>query len=84
MKLLANPLKDHRAALDYYKTKKSIIYTIARPMGLKDDPLVTDYKESFDSIPPKAGSIPRASVAHFMVKALGDAKYENASVGISK
>ena len=84
MKLLANPLKDHRAAIDYYKTKKSIIYTIARPMGLKDDPLVTDYRESFDSIPPKASSIPRASVAHFMVKALSDAKYENASVGITK
>ena len=61
-----------------------LVYTIARPMGLKDDPLVTDYKESFDSIPPKTGSIPRASVAHFMVKALGDAKYENAFVGISK
>ena len=66
------------------QTKKSIIYTIARPMGLKDDPLVTDYRESFDSIPPKASSIPRASVAHFMVKALSDAKYENASVGITK
>ena len=53
-------------------------------MGLKDDPLVTDYRESFDSIPPKASSIPRASVAHVMVKALSDAKYENASVGITK
>ena len=53
-------------------------------MGLKDDPLVTDYKELFDSIPSKVGSIPRAIVAHFMVKALGVAKYENASVGISK
>ena len=83
MKLLANPLKDHRAALDYYKTKP-IIYTIARPMGLKDDPLSTDYAESFDSVPPKASSIPRASVAHFMVKALSDAKYENTSVGITK
>ena len=46
-------------------------------MSLKDD-------ESFDRIPPKASSIPRASVAQFLVKALGDAKYENASVGISK
>ena len=82
MKLLANPLKDHRAALDYYKTKP-IIYTIARPMGLKDDPLITDYAESFDSIPPKANSIPRASVAHFMVKTLSDSKYENASVGLA-
>ena len=83
MKMLANPLKDHRAALDYYKTKP-IVYTIARPMGLKDEPLAIDYNESFDGVPPKAASIPRASVAHFMVKALSDSKYENASVGIAK
>lgn len=83
MRLLKNALKDHRAALDYYKTK-SFTYTIARPMGLKDEPLITDYREAFEGVPPKAASIPRASVAHFMVKALSDSKYENASVAISK
>lgn len=83
MKLLANPLKDHRAALDYYKTK-SFTFTIARPMGLKDEPLITDYRESFDSVPPKSQSIPRASVAHFMVKVLTDASYLNKSVGIAR
>lgn len=81
MKMLANPLADHRAALNYYKTK-GVTFTIARPMGLKDEPLKADYKESFDSVPKGSSSIPRASVAHFMVKALDDAKYENASVGL--
>jgi nucleoside-diphosphate-sugar epimerase len=83
MRLLKNALKDHRAALDYYQTK-SFTYTIARPMGLKNEPLITDYREAFEGVPPKAGSIPRASVAHFMVKALNDSTYENTSVAISK
>ena len=81
MKMLANPLADHRNALNYYKSK-GVIYTIARPMGLKNDPLKTDYKEAFDGVPKGSSSIPRASVAHFMVKALDDAKYENTSVGL--
>lgn len=81
MKMLANPLADHRAALNYYKTK-DITYTIARPMGLKDEPLKTDYKEAVDTVPKGSSSIPRASVAHFMVKALDDAQYENKSVGL--
>lgn len=81
MKMLANPLADHRAPLNYYKTK-DITYTIARPMGLKDEPLKTDYKEVVDTVPKGSSSIPRASVAHFMVKALDDAQYENKSVGL--
>ncbi|MER2119649.1 MAG: NAD(P)-binding oxidoreductase [Solibacillus sp.] len=81
MKMLSNPLADHRAALNYYKTK-DITYTIARPMGLKDEPLKTDYKEAVDTVPKGSSSIPRASVAHFMVKALDDAQYENKSVGL--
>ena len=83
MKLLANPLKDHRAAIDYYLSK-GVTYTIARPMGLKNEELSTTYVESLDSVPAKSTSIPRASVAHFMVKALSDAKYENTSVGLGK
>lgn len=81
MKMLANPLADHRAALNYYKSK-DVVYTIARPMGLKDEPLKTDYKEAVDTVPKGSSSIPRASVAHFMVKALDDANYENKSVGL--
>lgn len=81
MKMLANPLADHRAALNYYRTK-DITYTIARPMGLKDELLKTDYKEAVDTVPKGSSSIPRASVAHFMVKALDDTQYENKSVGL--
>jgi putative NADH-flavin reductase len=83
MKLLANPLKDHRAALDYYMSK-DVVYTIARPMGLKDEELNTNYQEAFEGVPAKSNSIARASVAHFMVKALSEPKYENTSVGLAK
>lgn len=82
MALLKNPLADHRAALNYYKSKGFNI-TIARPMGLKNDPLSTNYSESFEGVPGTSNSIPRASVAHFLVKALTDSKYENKSVGLS-
>lgn len=83
MKMLANPLKDHRAALDYYLSK-DFTYTIARPMGLKDDALTTSYSESFDSVPGTSNSISRASVAHFLLKSLTDPTYKNTSIGLSK
>ena len=82
MKMLEKPLKDHRAALDYILSK-DVVYTVARPMGLKNNPLELDYVESFDSVPNAARSIPRASVAHFLLKALTDDKYENTSVGLA-
>lgn len=82
MKMLEKPLKDHRNALDYLLSK-DVVYTIARPMGLKDKPIELDYTEVFDGPPSGASSIPRASVAHFMVKALEDKKYENATVGLA-
>lgn len=82
MKMLEKPLKDHRNALNYLLSK-DVVYTIARPMGLKDNPIELDYTEVFDGPPSGASSIPRASVAHFMVKALEDSKYENASVGLA-
>ena len=82
MKMLEKPLKDHRNALNYLLSK-NVIYTIARPMGLKNNPLNENYTEVFDGPPKGASSIPRASVAHFMVKALEDAKYENTSVGLT-
>jgi len=82
MKLLGKPLKDHRAALEAIMSK-DIIYTIARPMGLKDTALELDYAETFEGVPTTSRSIPRASVAHFMVKAVEDRKYENTSVGLA-
>lgn len=82
MKMLAKPLKDHRNALDYLLSK-NVTYTIARPMGLKNDPIELDYTEVFDGPPNGKSSIPRASVAHFLVKSLDDSKYENATVGLA-
>lgn len=82
MLMLKNPLADHRNALNYYKSK-NITYTIARPMGLKDTPFNPKYMEAFDGVPKGSNSIPRESVAHFMLKALTDKKYENASVGLA-
>lgn len=82
MKMLEKPLKDHRNALDYLLSK-DVVYTIARPMGLKNNQLEVNYTEVFDGPPAGASTIPRASVAHFLVKALEDRKYENASVGLA-
>ena len=82
MKLLEKPLKDHRAALDYYRSK-GFTFTIARPMGLKDEPFA-EYQETFEGVPAKSNSIPRESVAHFLVKAIDDTKYVNTSVGLAK
>lgn len=83
MMLLANPLKDHRAALDHYLSK-NITYSIARPLSLKDEELSTSYTESFTGVPAKSFSIARASVAHFMLKTLTDSTYDNTSVGLAK
>ena len=82
MGMLKNPLKDHRAAVEYIK-ENGLNYTIARPMGLTNGPLTGGYRESDTSVPEKAKSIARADVAHFILKALQDARYNHASVGIS-
>lgn len=82
--LLRNPLKDHKAALDYYLANEQLNYTIARPMGLKNEAFVENYQETFEGVPAKSTSIPRACVAHFLVKALSDEKYFNTSVGLAK
>ena len=82
MMLLKNALADHRNAVNYIKSNQ-LCYTIARPMSLTNDELNTTYRETFEGIPNGSRSISRASVAHFLLKALEDSKYENSSVGIS-
>ncbi|MBQ0138732.1 MAG: SDR family oxidoreductase [Kurthia sp.] len=82
MKMLAKPLKDHKAALSYILAN-DVVYTIARPYSLKDKPLENDYSEAFEGVPTSSQSIPRASVAHFLLKALDDEKYNNASVALA-
>lgn len=82
MRMLKNTLTDHRAATEYIEAH-GLNYTIVRPMGLTNRPLSGKYRESTTSLPKKSRSIPRADVAHFILKALNDAQYENTSIGIS-
>ena len=82
MFMLKNPLKDHRAAVDYIQAN-GLNYTIVRPMGLTDQPFTGKYRESATSVPEKSRTIPRADVAHFIVKALADSKYNHSSIGIA-
>ena len=82
MYLLRHPLADHRAAVGLIR-QHGLIYTIVRPLGLNDRPFTGRYREAAYGVPPKAMSIPRADVAHFIVNALRDHRYVNTSVGIT-
>lgn len=81
-KMLAKPLADHRAALESLRARGAVL-TVARPRQLTNGELDTTYVESFDGPAEGAWSIARASVAHFMVKALDDARYEGATVALA-
>lgn len=82
MGVLKQVLIDHRAAVDAIQ-EAGLTYTIVRPMGLTNDSFSGQYRESEESVPSKSKTIPRADVAHFILKALGDATYENKSIGIA-
>lgn len=82
MGVLKNALKDHRAAVDSIEAH-GLAYTIVRPMGLMNAPFSGKYREAAEGVPEKSKSISRADVAHFILKALNDKKYENTSIGIA-
>ena len=82
MRMLKNTLADHRAATDYIEAH-GLNYTIVKPLGLTNRPLSGKYRESTTSVPKNSRSIPRADVAHFILKALNNAEYENTSIGIA-
>lgn len=82
MLLLKNPLIDHRNAVDYIEAHR-LNSTIVRSMGLTNGDLTRKYRETKTGIPENPKSLPRADVAHFIVKALEDKQYENSSVGIA-
>lgn len=82
IQMLKNPLADHRNAVDFIQTH-GLTYTIVRPLGLTNDAFTGNYREAEHGVPDKARSIARADVAHFIVKALSEDRYENASVGIA-
>lgn len=79
---LRNPLADHRGALEHYRAA-GFDLTVARPMGLSDDALRTDYRTDPTAVPKGGRSIPRASVAYFMVHALSDPGTVGTSVGLA-
>lgn len=82
MQILKNALIDHRAAVRHIQDA-GLNYTIVRPMGLSDKKFTGVYREDLSGVPAKSNTIPRADVAHFIVKALTDSKYENASIGLA-
>ena len=82
MLLLKNALTDHRAAVEAI-TQANLNFTIVRPMGLTDKDFTGEYRESETSTPAKSSTIPRADVAHFILKALLDASYDRKSIGLA-
>lgn len=84
MKMLQNVLTDHRHAVDLIQAHKDLRYTIVRPLGLTNDDYTGEYREAKEGVPENARNIPRADVAHFILKALGDDTYIGESVGIAQ
>ena len=82
MGMLKNALADHRAAVDHIEAH-GLTYTIVRPMGLTNGPFTGKYREAASGVPEKSKTIPRADVAHFILKTLNNAEYENRSIGIA-
>lgn len=84
MKMLQNVLTDHRHAVDLIQAHKDLQYTIVRPLGLTNDDYTGEYREAKEGVPENARNIPRADVAHLILKALGDDTYIGESVGIAQ
>ena len=82
MKLLAKPLADHRAAIQTLEDA-GVPLTVARPRALNDKPLDPSWTEVVDGPAEGGYSIPRASVAHFLLKAAEDDSYVGKSVALA-
>lgn len=81
--VLRHPLADHRAALKIV-ADAGLDATVARPTGLTDDPFDPAYLKAFTGMPSSARSIPRASVADFLITALEQPDvYSGTSVGLA-
>lgn len=81
MKMLGNVLEDHHNAVEVIKAN-DLTWTVARPMGLSDNPPTGSYREEHEGIPKGSRSISRADVADFITRALTDEKYLNQSVAL--
>lgn len=83
MWMLRHALADHRAALEHI-SNADLESTIARPTSLSNAALNPNYLEAFTGMPAGMKPIPRASVAHFLVKAIEQPEtYSRASVGLA-
>lgn len=82
MGVLKQVLIDHRTAVNAIE-EAGVDYTIVRPMGLTNDSFSGKYREAETGVPGKSRTIPRADVAHFILKALKDPAYDKKSVGIT-
>jgi uncharacterized protein YbjT (DUF2867 family) len=83
MWMLRNALTDHKAAIAHI-TEADLNATIARPTGLSNDEFTLNYLEAFDGMPAGFKSIPRSSVAQFLVKAIEQPEvYGRTSVGLA-
>lgn len=83
MWMLRHAIADHRAAVEYIQAT-DLTYTIVRPMSLTDGSLTRQYQEAVSGLPERSRSlISRADVAHFIVKALKDKRYDNTSVAVT-
>jgi uncharacterized protein YbjT (DUF2867 family) len=81
--MLRHPLDDHRRAIGSI-IAAGLNWTIARPTALTNGMLELDYQESLTGVPDKPRAISRASVAHFLVRALGEpSAYDRTSVGLA-
>jgi len=82
MYMLRHALRDHKAAVDYI-LRHDLDYTIVRPLGLTNKPFTGQYREAATGVPEKSMSIPRADVAHFIIKALKEKRYIRTSIGLA-
>lgn len=82
MKMLKHALTDHLNAVNYIQSN-DLIFTIVRPMGLTNGDFTGKYREATEGVPKNSKSIPRADVAHFIVKAISDTQYENSSIAVA-
>lgn len=80
--LLRNVLADHRQAVGQI-TASGLEWTIVRPLQLVNGPLTAKYRTSLLGVPSKGSRIARADVAHFLLIALLEPQFIEASVGLA-
>jgi uncharacterized protein YbjT (DUF2867 family) len=81
--ILGNVIDDHRKAAQYYQSN-GFVYTILRPLQLKDGEPNGSYQEALVGLPKSRKAVSRSNVAKLMIKALEDERYLNTSVSVSE